>query len=296
MRFTLRQLEIFLTVAREENISRAAANLHMSQSAASAALQQLEHNYGTSLFDRVGKSLQLSTVGRSLRPRAEALLAQAQEFHRAFEGQAHIGHLNIGASLTIGNYLAVAYLARYMEEHPGAETHFEVASSPDIVTRVLNYDLDIGLVEVEVQHKQLEVIPWRKDRLLVFSSSEHPLADKESLSKRDILEANWILREPDSGARQTFNRAMHDLLPRMNIYLELTHNEAIMRAVQAGIGIGCLSEIALGPAIERGELVPLALPRRPMQRNFYFVLHKDRHPNPAVDAWIELCRSESGQI
>jgi DNA-binding transcriptional LysR family regulator len=262
----------------------------MSQSAASAALQQLEHNYDAILFDRIGKSLRLSKVGYSLRPEAEALIAHAEKFHHALEGHEDVGHLNVGASLTIGNYLAVEYLARYLTKHPEAKTNFHVASSPEIVAQVLNFDLDIGLVEVEVQHKELDVIPWRKDRLRVFCNKHHPLAKKKVLDQEDILQANWILREPDSGARQTFDRAMHGLQSKMNIYLELTHNEAIKRAVETGIGIGCLSEIALESAIKRGDLVPLELPKREMHRTFYFVLHKERHPNKAVDWWIELCK------
>ena len=290
MRYTLRQLEIFLAIAREENISHAAKKLHMSQSAASAALQQLEHNYEASLFDRAGKNLQLSKVGNSLRPEAEALLAHAEAFHRSFEGHDTVGHLNVGASLTIGNYLAVEYLARYLARHPDATTNFTVASSPDIVAQVVNFELDIGLVEIEVQHPELEVIPWRKDRLRVFCARHHPLAKKKVLSRQDVLNAKWILRERDSGARQTFNGAMHGLLSRMNIFLELTHNEAIKRAVESGIGIGCLSQIALESDIKRGNLVPLELPRREMHRSFYFVLRKKRHPSKAVDWWIELCQ------
>ena len=289
MKYTLRQLEIFLAIAQAENISRAAEKLSMSQSAASAALQQLEQRQDASLFDRVGKSLQLNKVGQSLRPKAEALVAHAREFQRDLDGHADQGHLNVGASQTIGNYLAVGYLARYLSEHPQARTNFQVASTPDIVTQVLNHELDIGLVEGEVQHKELDLIAWRDDRLQVFCGAGHPLAKRKILQDADLLRARWILREADSGARRTFERAMHGLLPGINVYLELTHNEAIKRAVETGIGVGCLSEIALESGFRSGGLIPLRLPKREMRRTFYFVLRKDRYPSKAVEWWMELC-------
>src|SRR3954468_894106 len=106
MRYTLRQLEVFLAVARVDSVSRAATPLAMSQSAASASLADLERQFDVRLFDRIGKRLQLGALGRSLRPRAEALLESARHLEQALGGQADVGRLRIGATLTIGNYLA----------------------------------------------------------------------------------------------------------------------------------------------------------------------------------------------
>ena len=96
MRYTLRQLEVFLATAGHENISRAAKSLAMSQSAASGSLKELEQQFDVQLFDRVGKRLQLSELGRQLRPAAERLLAQAQAFEGAMAGEDITGRLRIG--------------------------------------------------------------------------------------------------------------------------------------------------------------------------------------------------------
>jgi DNA-binding transcriptional LysR family regulator len=291
MRYSLRQLEIFLEVAKQESMSKAAKTLFMSQSAVSAALLSMESNYQTRLFDRIGKSLKLSGIGYALRPQAQQLLIHAQQFDQALLQQGDAGNIKVGASLTIGNYLAVEYLTRYRTNNPDATVGFEVASTPEIVTKVLNFDVDIGLVEAEVSHASLDVTPWRDDRMIVFCSKRHFLAASKSLSKTDISHANWILREPSSGARQTFDLAIRKLKTAINIYLELTHNEAIMRAVETGIGIGCLSEIALEGALKRGDLIELTLPNVDMKRTFYFIRRKDSYPSKAVSQWIDLCRS-----
>jgi DNA-binding transcriptional LysR family regulator len=292
MKYTLRQLEIFLSIARYQNISRAAERLHMSQSAASAALQSLEQSYNISLFKRIGKKLELNEVGKTLRNKAEILIANAQAFNEALEGHHEIGHLTVGASFTIGNHLAVSYLAGYLGNHPEAKVEINVANSPDIVAQVLNFEVDVGMIEGEIKHRELTLIPWREDNLVVFCSPGHPLAKKTNLTDKDIKQARWILREPESGARQTFNRALAGLMPELDIYLEFKHNEAIKKAVEAGLGIGCLSEIVLRNNFKTGELVPLRLPRRDMKRTFYFALPKNRSSTTAINWWIEECNRE----
>ena len=118
MRFTLRQLEVFLAVARSESVSRAAEQLVMSQSAVSSALADLEQQFDILLFDRIGKRLQLGELGRSLRPRAEALLEQARALEHGLADRSEISALRVGATLTIGNYVTVPLMAQFRSMGP----------------------------------------------------------------------------------------------------------------------------------------------------------------------------------
>lgn len=293
MKYTLRQLEVFLATAFHENLTRAAASLSMSQSAASSALKDLESQFDVQLFDRVGKRLQLNELGESIRPRAEALLEQARGLESALARHQEFGHLRVGATLSIGNYLAVEIMARYMGEQAGARVELEVANTEAIVRKVANFELDLGLVEGESRHPDLEMIHWRDDELVVFCAPDHPLAGKPWLTDDDLLSAAWIVREPGSGTRQHFEWAMHGLLPELNIKLELQHTEAIKRAVEAGLGVGCLSEITLVDAFKRGRLVPLPVPHRDFHRRFYFALHRQKFRSAGVERWLALCREST---
>lgn len=294
MKFTLRQLQIFLAVAKHQNISKAAQSLHMSQSAASEALLTLEHTYDVRMFDRSGNKLALNAIGRTLRKEAENLLAHCHSFEEKLLDHTEMGHIKVGASFTIGNHLATRYLAGYLARYPEADVQLDIANTPDVVARVLNFEVDIGMIEGEVHHRELELIAWREDELVVFCAADHPLARKKSLTNKDIKEALWILREPDSGARQTFDRALAGLLPDITIYLELKHNEAIKNAVESGLGIGCLSRIVLQKNFANGDLVPLTLPRRDMRRTFYFALPRQRFHLESVESWMRICRAMDG--
>jgi DNA-binding transcriptional LysR family regulator len=295
MKFTLRQLEVFLEAARQQNITRAAEALAMSQSAASSALKELEQQFDTQLFDRVGKRLQLNDLGHQIRPQTEALLEKAQQLEQSLSHQTLVGQLKVGATLSIGNYLAVNIVARLMRDEPETRISLEVANTATIAGKVLNYDLDIGLVEGELQHHDLNVLPWCDDELVVFCAPGHSLEHKTQehktqLTDSDLLEADWILRESGSGTRQAFDRAMHGLLPNLNVVMELQHTEAIKRAVEAGLGIGCLSGITLQEAFKRGSLVPLAVPGRNLSRQFYFILHRQKYISQSIEQLIKHCQ------
>jgi DNA-binding transcriptional LysR family regulator len=294
MRFTLRQLQVFTAVARGESVSLAARELAMSQSAVSGSLADLERQFDLRLFERIGKRLQLSDQGRALRPHAEALCERARELERSFSGQHQVAELSVGATLSIGNYLCAPLMARYMSQHPGSRVTLHVANTAEIARRVKNYEIDLGLVEGELSDPQLKVSRWRSDELCVFASPKHPLAKRRRLSDADLRSAAWILREQGSGTRQTFERAMHGLLPELDVALELEHTEAIKSAVKAGLGLGCVSRIALSDAFRHGSLVPCVVPGRDFSRYFSFVLHKQKLETATLSSFIELCRQDSG--
>ncbi|TNC85278.1 MAG: LysR family transcriptional regulator [Alcanivorax sp.] len=289
MKFTLRQIQVFLATAHFENISRAADSLSMSQSAASSALAELESQFDIKLFDRVGKRLQLNALGHALRGQSEALLRQAEDLEVALQQHSAIGHLKVGATLTIGNYLAVHIMSRFLQDKPEARVELDVANTASIARKVKNFELDVGLIEGELSDPELDITPWMKDELVAFCAPEHPYAGKKKLTDQDILAANWILREQGSGTRQTFDWAMHGVLPQLTVLLELQHTEAIKRAVEAGLGIGCLSRVALKEAFARGSLIPLPMPQRNLKREFYFILHRQKYRNSSIDAWLALC-------
>lgn len=290
MHFTLRQLEVFLAIAKAGNMTRAAEQLAMSQSAASSALKDLEGEFGILLFDRIGKRLRLNEQGSDLLVRADSLMDQARELEQSLANVNQPSPLHVGATLTIANALAIPIVAAYLETYPEAPLSLNIDNTEHIVEQVLNHELDMGMIEGEANHPQLSVTPWRDDHLNLFCSPKHPLAAQATVSDHDLLEAKWILREPGSGTRQTFDRAMHGLMPELRIILELGETEAIKRAVRHNIGIGCLSAFSLEEEFARGELVKLNMPTRDFSRTFYLITHQQKYLSQSLQRWLDLCR------
>jgi len=290
MKFTVRQLEVFVAIARSGNVSRAAEEIPLSQSATSTALGEFERQFGLQLFDRMGKSLRLNEIGRQLLPRAVELLDRANEIEDLLEGRSGFGPLSIGATLTIGNYLTTLIVAKFLQRHPQSQVQLQVHNTSTIVQQVARYDLDLGLIEGDCSHPDLEVQPWIADELAVFCAPGHPLAGKKRISLEQLLAEPWILREKGSGTRETFDRAMHNQHSRLNIRLELEHTEAIKRAVESGLGLGCISRLALKDAFRRGSLVSLDTPELDLRRYFYFLWHKQKYQTTGMREFLALCR------
>ena len=289
MRYSLRQLEVFLATARYENVTRAAETLAMSQSAASGSLKELERQFDMKLFDRLGKRLQLSELGQQLRPQVESLLEQARSLEQALTGEDVVGQLEIGATLTIGNYIAVNMIADFRQQNARSDIILRVANTQTIVKQVAGFELDMGLIEGELQHPDLDIVHWRRDELVVFAAPNHPLSTSTALSDQDLLTLPWIVREPGSGTRQAFDRAMQGILTDLHIGMELQHTEGIKRAVEAGLGVGCLSQICVAEAFKRGSLVPLKVPGRDFRREWYLITHRDKFHSAALKRWLTLC-------
>ncbi len=290
MRFTLRQLHVFVAIARLESVSRAAEQLAMSQSAASTSLAELERHYDSPLFDRIGKRLALSALGTELLPRAVALLDRAEEIEHLLQGHSGFGALQLGATLTIGNYLATPLLGHFMQAHPECRVRLLVQNTRHIVQSIAQHTLDLGLIEGDCQHPDIEVTPWLDDELVVFCAPHHPLAKQQQAGMDELINEAWILREQGSGTRLTFDQGMRHHTQPLTVRLELEHTEAIKRAVESGLGIGCVSRLALRDALARGSLVALATPELDLRRRFSFIWHRQKYQSSAMREFVALCQ------
>lgn len=296
MRFSLRQIEVFAAVSKTQSVSRAAESLFISQSAASNALAELERQFSIQLFDRVGKSLRINETGQQLLPHAVELLDRAEEIKEMLEGHAGFGLMKIGATMTVGNYLATILVARYLQEHPEGQVKLQVHNTQTIIQQIANHELDIGLIEGGCHHPDIEVQKWIADELVIFSAPQHPLASQANISVAALLQQCWILRESGSGTRETFDRALHSHHSQLKIRLELEHTEAIKLAVKSGLGIGCISRLALKEDFEQGTLVPLSVADLDLSRYFYFLWHKQKYQTAGMRAFLELCQQVTAGI
>ena len=171
-----------------------------------------------------------------------------------------------------------------------------MANTRQIVDAVVHYHCDIGMIEGEVVHPELWVMPWLDDELVAFCAPASEHASKQPLTDSDIVSKQWILREQGSGTRQAFDRAMSGILSELQVRLELQHTEAIKRAVEAGLGLGCLSQVTLQEAFARGSLQPLRLANRQLKRRFYLIYHRNKYLTPGMRRWLQICAEYPGAL
>ena len=287
LKLTLRQLEVFAAVARGGTTRAAADEISRSQSAASNALGELESVLGVQLFDRVGKKLVINENGRALLPRAAAVLEQAVETETLF-ATAHPAALRLASSYTVGEYLLPELVTSWKRAHPRSHVLLDIANTHDVFERVSSFRADVGFIEGPHSHPDLTVRKWRSDEIVVIAAAGHPLA-RRRVGVRQLNHATWVLREPGSGTREASDRWLIPHLAEMEVELELGSNEAVKRVVAAGLGLGCLSRLAVNDAIAEGWLVELATTLPPMRRTLSIVLHRARKLGTAAEGFLRHC-------
>jgi len=289
MRFSLRHLQIFVAVAHDGNVSAAAEALAMSQSAASAALLELERRYGKPLFDRAGKRLRINETGRALLAPARDLLDRAGEIDSLLAGRKGPGPFRLGATQTIGNHVAPRLIHAYTQRHPGAVPALEIDNTASIVARIADFSLDIALVEGEYAHPDLLVRDWLGDELVMICAPRHSLAGRAPCPIDDLLAERWVVRETGSGTRQTLDRAMHAHWSEWRIAMEVQQIEAIIEMVAVSDLIGCVSELAARDALAQGRVVRLEVADLDLRRRFYIVSHREKYVTSGIRAFLDIC-------
>jgi|ACXJ01.1.fsa_nt_gi DNA-binding transcriptional LysR family regulator len=286
---TLDQLRVFVEVAERGHVTRAAETLHISQSAASAAVAALEEHYQIKLFDRVGRGIQLSETGRIFLREARAVLERASMAQSVLQDLAGspAGPIALAASQTIATYWLPRRLAAFHLANPCVRLNVTIRNTHEVESAVADGEVSIGLVEGPTQHPAVTRIRIDHDQMVLVVAADRASAAVDQGGVVNLRALNWVIREPGSGTR----RALEDLAMReglsledLNIFLELPGNEAVRAAVEAGAGATIISRHVVASAIEAGRLrqIPIDLP----QREYALLRHRDRHATLAQKALV----------
>ena len=291
MKLTLQQLKVFATIARYGNLGLAANELFLSKGAVSQSLQELERQLATPLFDRIHPRLQLNNEGRLLQPAAEELLTRIQDIENLFSPDAEpSGQLRLGASQTIGNYLLPTLLASSKQEL-GLPPKVTITNTHLLCHALANFELDLALIEGENHHPDLISENWLQDEMLVVAPPGHPLANQVAIPLSRLGGETWVLREPQSGSREQFIQQVQPELPNWQAGLELNTLEAVMLAVEKGLGISFISRLAASDRLADGRLVALPLTRR-FPRQLSLIWHKQKYHSASLRHFINFCRAQ----
>ncbi len=288
---TLRQLEIFLAVAETGHVTSAAKRIHLTQSAVSMAISEMENILNGPLFDRQGKKLILNDRGRFLLPYAREIVNKVRNIELLLsepEGEL-VGHLHVGASSTIGNYVMPYVVSAFTREHPKVYINLVVGNSRQIEQQVEEGVLDIGFIEGLVHSNKIESQEWLTDRLNIIANPQHPLCQKKELSVHDLVDARWIMREEGSGTAEIFKNTISKYISNFEVFLELGHTEAIKKAVEAGMGLSCLSALTVCREVENGWLKILHIPELEITRQLLIIIRKDKLKTNLLREFISFC-------
>lgn len=288
-----RQLRTLIAIAETRNFTRAAERVHLTQAAVSAQIKSLEAEAGVPLFARVNKKVFVTEAGELLVRRAERLLKAHDEALLALKelGDAERGRLRVGTASTMAsNEQLPSILAELKRMYPKSQVTVRRATSTEIVTQILQNDLDIGLVSLPVEANDIRAEVLQRDRLVAIMQPEHALAHQRNISPVQLAAEPLILGEQGGNTRRLIDLFFTKSGVRPEVMMELGTMLSVKRMVEHGLGLSIVPRSAVRQEIKDGKL--LALPIRGFKDNWELglVTLKSDHVPPLQQAFKKLCK------
>jgi LysR family transcriptional regulator, low CO2-responsive transcriptional regulator len=275
MNVTLRQLRIFEAVASHHSISRAAAELHITQPAVSMQMKQLEEQVGVPLVEQVGKRMFLTDAGKELRGHAKDIASRMVDLNAAMDQFRDLerGMLRL-AVVSTANYFLPRLVADFHRRYPGVRVSLQVANREFVLAQLADNSTDLAITGRPPDSLDLVAQHFMDNPLVVIAAPDHPLAvEKHSITLKRLAEQTLVVREPGSGTRAAMERHFAEQGLTLRAGCELGTNEALKQAVRAGLGLGVVSAQTIELELQAGCLVVLPVENFPIVRR-WFVLHR----------------------
>jgi DNA-binding transcriptional LysR family regulator len=292
------QLRTFLEVVERGSFSEAARSMGLSQPAVTMQIQGLEADLGATLLERRYRRVDLTEAGRALMPIARKVLAELEGARTAIERLSDTvgGHLDLAVSTTPGQYILPRLLGSFLAAYPDVTVSLRVYDSADVVTRVESGEAHLGMTGAELAHAKVDYERMGTDELLMICPVNSELSNRRHVELADIAEYPFIARESGSGTRMVVEKALRDggVDPSdLNVVMELGTSEAIVNAVEGGMGVGVVSHWMADKALSLGTVAQVAAPGFPVSRPFFAVVPRGVRSR-AADALLTHLRAEMG--
>lgn len=283
---TLRQLQVFASVARHLSFARASEELHLTAPAVSMQIKQLESAIGLPLFDRSGNSVTLTLTGEYFLVHVQRVLSNMREAENLIGRlrKVQTGVLHLGM-LTTAKYFVPHLLAGFMKQHPGVQPRLVEGNRVELVDALHHNELDIAIMGRPPKELDTRAEPFAIHPLGVIAAATHPLAKLEEIQVDALAREPFIIREEGSGSRVTMEALFREWRISPPVLMQMTSNESIKQAVMAGLGIAFISLHTVAEELRSGKLVSLRVAELPLLRQWQLVRLSARVMSPVAEAF-----------
>jgi len=289
MKVTLRQLRVFEAVVRLGSVTRAAEDLHMSQSAASTALKEFQSALDRpALFKRSGRTLIATQEARAI----HALALNAINVAKDIESPEHVGELKgtifIGATHQIAEQILPSLLNEFRRLHPQVQINLFVGGTEEIIIRLSNLDIEIALMEAVTRAPDTRMIAWRRAHWTIFTAPSHPLAKKRKITFADIERCEWAIPPRSSATNVRLVMALEGYVEKFKIAFEINNNITLREIVKGGTTIGLLPDYLIAEDVKNKRLVPLKVDRLNVESTLFIVVRTSLNRSRLFTKFMEF--------
>lgn len=297
LRVTLRQLQVFEAVARHLSFSRAAEELHLTQPAVSMQIRQLEASVGLPLFEQIGKKIFLTEAGNEVYHYSRSIAQQLTEAEAVLSEMKGLrrGRLNISVVST-ANYFAPQLLALFCQRNQDVTLSLKVVNREELLHQLASNEMDLGVMGQPPEGLDIVAEPFMENPLVVVAPPSHPLVTERDIPLSRLAQETFIVREQGSGTRSAMERFFQQHGLNLATGMEMSTNEAIKQAVQAGMGLGVVSVHTIALELETRRLVVLDVESFPILRHWYVIHRKGKRLSAMAQAFKDFLLKEATQV
>ena len=288
----LNKLEAFIMVVEKKSFSDAASALKGSQPAVSLKIKSLEEDLGMELVSRGVSGIEPTPAGMLVYYAAKEILQRWRRLEDDLCGfqDTLTGTLTIGASTIPGTYLVPSWLKKFRTLYPKVDVTVEIGDSKETLDKLLNHQIDVGIVGMDQPSHKLSSRTISSDSLVLITPNDHPLVHSNDLDFSRIKQYDFVLREKGSGTRKEMEEylSIHGYsLADLKTVVSIGSTEAVIAAVEAGLGISFISKLAASPAA-KAKRVQVIEKFEPVNRNFYFTTLVEAENRPLIKEFAEI--------
>lgn len=296
MNYTLNQLQIFLKIAQTKSVTKAAAELHLTQPAVSIQLKNFQEQFEIPLTEVVGRKIYITDFGKEIAEAAENIINQVHAINYktlAYKGEL-TGKLKISAVST-GKYVIPHFLSDFIKQNAGIELLIDVTNKNRVLESLENNDIDFALVSILPNMLNIEKLDLLKNKLYLVGGT-HTKFKKRLTIKEIFKDLPLIFREKGSGTRQTMeNFIEQNHLPVLK-KMELTSNEAVKQALLAGLGYSIMPLIGIKNELRNNELQIIPIKGLPITTTWSLIWLKGKRHSPVSKSFLNYLEKEKTQI
>src|SRR5215813_13255950 len=292
------RLKVFRAVAEQASFRKASESLHLSQPAVSQHIHALEEELGLRLFDRSGTRTSLTPAGKLLVKYAERsarILEEAKAALARLDGEVS-GDLKLGASTTVAQYILPRMLGVFLKDNPKVTLSMVSGNTEEIVSLLLHNSILLGIIEGPPRCKEVHIDKFLDDRMVLIAPAGHEWAGMGTVPLQALTEVPLLLREQGSGSRRVVEQAIKKAglpLNRLQIRMELDSTEAIVSGVEAGLGLGFVSEWGIPKAVRLGSVIPIRVENLEIHRDLTLIRKFGPEPDGVAAAFQRFALAQN---
>lgn len=290
-------LKVFCDLTETESFTKAAQINQITQSAVSQQISTLERTFKALLIERSKKKFRLTREGQILYDYSKQIIQMYDSlFHKVQEIRDIVsGTIRVATIYSIGLHDLPPYLKKFLRSYPTVNVHVEYRRSNQVYEEVIGNVDDIGLVAYPVKDPKLEVVPLRKDKLVLISHPQHPLAKNKTLKLKDLGGHKFIAFEPDIPTRKAIDKVLKEHGVQTQTVMEFDNIETVKRAVEIDAGIALVPQSTIGQEIGKKTLAQVEIDDADLYRPLAAIYKKNKVLSPAMKQFINILKGEAPQ-